>query len=238
MKKIINTYKQYEHFASYRAPEFTSNASEFHVMLWNLNFKDGLIGKNTPNVSPLSQKFVKDNREVFTKEFLSFLQLFLYRSSSLQIFASRDIHWLVKVRQQSCPASFVISLFRCIVIQLFKCRYFYCAPMEDYQVVFLQTVKFYGDVYSCIIKFRCEVVHCYFQRFATSGIHTMARYEVHYLPAKTMMRACPSAVFLFLKAHHKRVEDIQAEHFVAVIQFQYIVFRQAESVARRYRIHC
>lgn len=70
MKKIINTYKQYEHFANYRAPEFTSNASEFHVMLWNLNFKDSLIEKITPNVSPLSQKFVKDNREIFTKEFV------------------------------------------------------------------------------------------------------------------------------------------------------------------------
>ena len=31
MKKIINAYKSYEHLAGYRAPEFTTNASEFHV---------------------------------------------------------------------------------------------------------------------------------------------------------------------------------------------------------------
>ena len=40
MKKIINTYQQYEHHAAYRVPDFKSNASEFHVTLWNLNFED------------------------------------------------------------------------------------------------------------------------------------------------------------------------------------------------------
>lgn len=33
MKKIIHTYKYYEHLEGYRVPEFTSNASEFHVTL-------------------------------------------------------------------------------------------------------------------------------------------------------------------------------------------------------------
>ena len=38
MKKIINTYEHYEHLLDYHAPEFNSNASEFHVILWNLNY--------------------------------------------------------------------------------------------------------------------------------------------------------------------------------------------------------
>ena len=45
MKKIINAYKYYEHLSDYRVPEFTSNASEFHVTLWTLNFEDEVIGK-------------------------------------------------------------------------------------------------------------------------------------------------------------------------------------------------
>ena len=53
MKKIINAYKSYEHLAGYRAPEFTTNASEFHVTLWNLNFKDKVTGEITPSGSPL-----------------------------------------------------------------------------------------------------------------------------------------------------------------------------------------
>ena len=60
MKKIINAYKSYEHLAGYRAPEFTTNASEFHVTLWNLNFKDKVTGEITPSGSPLMQKFAKE----------------------------------------------------------------------------------------------------------------------------------------------------------------------------------
>lgn len=70
MKKIINTYKSYEHLADYHAPEFTSNASEFHVTLWNLNFEDEVIGEFTPGGSPLIQEFVKESVEVFAKEFV------------------------------------------------------------------------------------------------------------------------------------------------------------------------
>lgn len=42
MKKIINTYRRYEHLSDYHAPAFTSNASEFHVTLWNLNLEFNL----------------------------------------------------------------------------------------------------------------------------------------------------------------------------------------------------
>lgn len=67
MKKIINAYKSYEHLAGYRAPEFTTNASEFHVTLWNLNFKDKVTGEITPSGSPLMQELVKGNGEVDVK---------------------------------------------------------------------------------------------------------------------------------------------------------------------------
>ncbi|MDE5611470.1 MAG: putative DNA binding domain-containing protein [Odoribacter sp.] len=70
MKKIINTYKYYEHLTGYRAPEFTSNASEFHVTLWNLNFENGNIKEITSNDATFIQKFVKDNGEVVVKEFV------------------------------------------------------------------------------------------------------------------------------------------------------------------------
>ena len=43
MKKIINTYRRYEQLSGCHAPEFTSNASEFHVTLWNLNYKGEIM---------------------------------------------------------------------------------------------------------------------------------------------------------------------------------------------------
>lgn len=70
MKKIINTYKSYEHLAGYHAPKFTSNASEFHVTLWNLNFEDEVTRGITPSDSHLMQEFVKGNGEVDAKEFV------------------------------------------------------------------------------------------------------------------------------------------------------------------------
>ena len=38
MKKIIGEYKHFENLENYHAPEFCSNATEFHVTLWNLNY--------------------------------------------------------------------------------------------------------------------------------------------------------------------------------------------------------
>lgn len=70
MKKIINTYRRYEHLSDFHAPEFTSNASEFHVTLWNLNYKGEIMEGLTPDNIPLIQEFVKDNGEVVVKEFV------------------------------------------------------------------------------------------------------------------------------------------------------------------------
>lgn len=92
MKKIINTYKHYEHLSDYRAPEFASNASEFHVTLWNLNFEDKFIGEITSDGSPLIQEFVKDNGEVVVKEFV--------KGQSKFAKASRQIYKLISQNPQ------------------------------------------------------------------------------------------------------------------------------------------
>ena len=70
MKKIIDSYKRFEKLPNFHAPEFQSNASEFHVILWNLNYENEVIGEITPNGTPLLQEFVKENGEVFVKEFV------------------------------------------------------------------------------------------------------------------------------------------------------------------------
>lgn len=68
MKKIINTYRRYEHLSNFHAPEFTSNASEFHVTLWNLNY-EGCDNNTAPNNTFQGVEFIKEPVE-FTKEFI------------------------------------------------------------------------------------------------------------------------------------------------------------------------
>lgn len=68
MKKIINTYRCYEHLSDYHAPEFTSNASEFHVTLWNLNY-EGSDNNTASNNTFQGAEFIKEPVE-FTKEFI------------------------------------------------------------------------------------------------------------------------------------------------------------------------
>ncbi len=69
MKKIIDSYKKFEKLPNFHIPEFQSNASEFHVVLWNLNFENKIIGKNTLDSTPLLQEFVKGPSQ-FAKEFV------------------------------------------------------------------------------------------------------------------------------------------------------------------------
>lgn len=68
MKKIINTYRRYEQLSGCHAPEFTSNASEFHVTLWNLNY-DGSNNNTTTAKASQEVEFIKEPIE-FTKEFI------------------------------------------------------------------------------------------------------------------------------------------------------------------------
>ena len=80
MKKIISAYKQYEHMPTYRAPEFTSDATEFHVILWNLNYgndaiKDDMDGTNKSEQCP--KEFTNGFTKEFTKE---------YRNAQRQIY--------------------------------------------------------------------------------------------------------------------------------------------------------
>ena len=68
MKKIIDSYKRFENLPNYHIPEFQSNASEFHVTLWNLNFEGN--DKNTTTDKTFQEvEFVKGPLE-FTKEFI------------------------------------------------------------------------------------------------------------------------------------------------------------------------
>ena len=68
MKKIINTYRRYEQLSGCHAPEFTSNASEFHVTLWNLNY-DGSNNNTTTAKAAQEVEFINEPVE-FTKEFI------------------------------------------------------------------------------------------------------------------------------------------------------------------------
>ncbi len=82
MKKIINTYKRFEYLPGYHPPMFTSNASEFHVTLWNLNFESN-------NVSD-KKEFIKRNPK-FTKEFIK--EDFVFTKEFIK--ASRQIYKLI-----------------------------------------------------------------------------------------------------------------------------------------------
>ena len=58
MKKIINAYRRYEHLSDFHTPEFTSNASEFHVTLWNLNY-DSSDNNTTTDRASQEAEFIK-----------------------------------------------------------------------------------------------------------------------------------------------------------------------------------
>ena len=61
MKKIIGEYKRFENLENYHAPEFSSNATEFHVTLWNLNYGVDVV-KEKANVT---KEFAKAQRQIY-----------------------------------------------------------------------------------------------------------------------------------------------------------------------------
>ena len=99
MKKIIDAYKQYEHLVDFHIPEFSSNASEFHVTLWNLNFDDGVISEIAPDNIPLIEEIRKGDGEVFTKEFTKEFTK-----------ASRQIYKLISMNPQISIAKMAESM--------------------------------------------------------------------------------------------------------------------------------
>ena len=83
MKKIIDSYKRFERLLEYHAPEFQSNASEFHVTLWNLNYgSDGVMNEKEflKEVSGTEKEFLKEDNK-FRKEFLK-AQRMIYKMIS------------------------------------------------------------------------------------------------------------------------------------------------------------
>ncbi len=96
MKKIIDAYRQHNHLSGYHAPEFASNASEFHVTLWNLNFENDIIGEITPDGTPLIKEFVKESGEVFVKEYVKGPSKFAKEF----VKASRQIYKLISQNPQ------------------------------------------------------------------------------------------------------------------------------------------
>ena len=71
MKKIIGEYQRYDNLKSYHAPEFSSNTSEFHAVLWNLNYE-----------ASVKKEFVKEDAK-FVKEFIK-AQRIIYKLISEQ----------------------------------------------------------------------------------------------------------------------------------------------------------
>ena len=59
MKKLISEYKRFENLENYHAPEFSSNATEFHVTLWNLNYGEDVV-KDNLHVVKETDDVVKD----------------------------------------------------------------------------------------------------------------------------------------------------------------------------------
>ena len=72
MKKIIGEYKRFENLENYHAPEFSSNATEFHVTLWNLNYGEDVVKDNLHVVKDVvkekanaTKEFAKAQRQIY-----------------------------------------------------------------------------------------------------------------------------------------------------------------------------
>lgn len=102
MKKIIDSYKQYEYQVNYRTPEFQSNASEFHVILWNLNYEKSCVKNGKEFLKEdigTVKEFVKEPSK-FTKEFVK--EPFKFTKEFVK--ASRQIYKLISQNPQISAA--------------------------------------------------------------------------------------------------------------------------------------
>lgn len=68
MKKILGEYVRFKSLKEYHAPEFRSNATEFHVTLWNLNYGTDVVKDVANDTLDVVQDFTKESAQ-FTKEF-------------------------------------------------------------------------------------------------------------------------------------------------------------------------
>ncbi len=82
MKKIIGEYQRYDNLKSYHAPEFSSNTSEFHAVLWNLNYETSVKKEFVKEDAKFVKEFVKEDAK-FTKEFIK-AQRIIYKLISEQ----------------------------------------------------------------------------------------------------------------------------------------------------------
>ena len=60
MKKILGEYARFESLKEYHTPEFTSNASEFYVTLWNLNYGTDVVKDVANDTSNVVKDVVKE----------------------------------------------------------------------------------------------------------------------------------------------------------------------------------
>ena len=101
MKKIIDSYKKFEKLSSCHIPEFQSNASEFHVVLWNLNYDCyGNVKEHANNKGEFANKGEQfaNKGEQFAKSRKEFLK------------ASRQIYNLISTNPQITTAQMAEKL--------------------------------------------------------------------------------------------------------------------------------
>lgn len=93
IKKILGEYNRFESLKEYRAPEFNSNATEFYVTLWNLNYGTDVVKDVANDTSNVVKDVVKDvvkESGQFTKEFVKARRLiFRYISQDPEINAAQ-----------------------------------------------------------------------------------------------------------------------------------------------------
>lgn len=89
MKKILGEHVRFESLKEYHAPEFNSNATEFYVTLWNLNYGTDVVKDVVNDTSNVVKDVVKESAQ-FTKEFVKARRLiFRYISQDPEINATQ-----------------------------------------------------------------------------------------------------------------------------------------------------